>query len=141
MKMMKIKKPKKILSPIEQANKEAKAAAKKRKAASNLLLLNGLVNSVGVPSAITEHKFHFERQWRFDYCWPEYKIALEIEGGAFIGGRHTSGQGFVEDMEKYSEAATLGWLILRCQPKDLLTIKVLDRIKKCYELRYLNKNL
>lgn len=129
------KKEKKILSPIEQANKEAKADAKKRKAASNLLLLNGLVNSVGIPSATTEHKFHPDRGWRFDYSWPEIKVALEIEGGVFVGGRHTSGMGFVEDMEKYSEAATLGWLILRCQPKDLLTIKVLDRIKKCYELR------
>lgn len=130
---------KKELSPIEKANKAAKAEAKKRNAASNLIFFNGLLNSVGIPSAVTEHKFHPERQWSLDYAWPEYKIALEVEGGVFIGGRHTSGMGFVGDMEKYNEAASLGWFILRCQPKELLTIRVLDWVQKCYLLRVLNK--
>ncbi len=133
------KKEPKILTPIEQANKLAKSEAKKRQAQSNLLLLNGLLSSVGMPHATPEHHFHPERKWRMDYSWPQYKIALEIEGGVFIGGRHTSGMGFVGDMEKYSEAATLGWLILRCQPKDLLTIKVLDWIVKCINLRINNQ--
>lgn len=130
---------KKELSPIEKANKAAKFEAKKRKAASDLLLLNGLLNSVGMPPATPEHHFHPTRQWRMDYSWPQYKVALEIEGGVFIGGRHTSGMGFVGDMEKYNEAACLGWLILRCQPKDLLTIKVLDWITKCITLRITNQ--
>jgi hypothetical protein len=132
---------KKELSPIEKANKATKLEAKKRKANSNLIIFNSLLSSVGMPPAITEHKFHPTRLWRMDYAWPEYKLALEIEGGAFIGGRHTSGMGFVADMVKYNEAASLGWIVLRCQPKDLLKIEVLDWITKCITLRIDNKTL
>lgn len=42
---------------------------------------------------IKEHKFHPIRKWRFDYAIPEHKIALEVEGGVWTGGRHTSPKG------------------------------------------------
>jgi metal-sulfur cluster biosynthetic enzyme len=66
-----------------------------------------------------EVKFDDVRMWRFDYAWPEYKVALEVEGGAFTRGRHTRGVGFVNDLTKYSEAAIQGWLVLRLTPTDL----------------------
>lgn len=68
---------------------------------------------------VSEHKFHETRKWRFDWAWPHLKLALEIEGGAWIGGRHTSGAGFVKDLEKYSEAAILGWRIIRVTPQQM----------------------
>lgn len=66
-----------------------------------------------------EHKFHPIRRWRFDWAWPHLKLAVEIEGGVWIGGRHTSGSGFEKDMEKYNEAVLLGWRILRFTPKQM----------------------
>lgn len=62
---------------------------------------------------LSEFKFHPTRRWRFDFAWPEKKLAVEIEGGVWTGGRHTRGKGFSEDCEKYSEAAVLGWRIIR----------------------------
>ncbi len=70
------------------------------------------------------------RQWRFDYAWPAQKIAVEIEGGIwgkrctickkFIAqGRHTTGQGFEEDAEKYNAATLLGWRLLRFTRKSV----------------------
>jgi very-short-patch-repair endonuclease len=50
--------------------------------------------------------------WRFDFCWPKYGLALEIEG-APGRGRHTSAKGFKEDCLKYNEAWMLGWSVLR----------------------------
>lgn len=66
-----------------------------------------------------EYKFHDKRKWRFDYCFPRHKVAIEIEGGVWTRGRHTRGSGFVKDMEKYNEATRLGWRILRFTPSDL----------------------
>jgi hypothetical protein len=60
-----------------------------------------------------------KRKWRFDWAWPEQKLALEIQGGAFIGGRHTSGVGFEKDAEKFSAAAILGWRVLHVLPKHV----------------------
>jgi hypothetical protein len=71
---------------------------------------------VGLPKPEREVRFSPPRRWRFDYAWPEYKVALEIEGGAWTKGRHTRGAGFIKDMEKYSEAAIMGWCVLRLTP-------------------------
>lgn len=51
--------------------------------------------------------------WRLDFAWPEHKIAVEIEGGVFIRGRHVRGKGFVKDAEKYNALVLDGWRLLR----------------------------
>lgn len=50
--------------------------------------------------------------WKFDFCWPESMLALEIEG-APGRGRHTTISGFKEDCRKYNEAWMMGWSVLR----------------------------
>ena len=73
----------------------------------------------GLPTPKPEHVFHPVRKWRFDFAWRDYRVALEVDGGAFIGGRHTRGAGFAEDIEKQNEAVRLGWYVLRVLPKNL----------------------
>lgn len=65
------------------------------------------------PGFEKEYRFHEDRKWRFDYCWPDEMVALEIEGGIWTNGRHTRGKGYENDCEKYSEAAILGWKVIR----------------------------
>ena len=82
-----------------------------------------------LPIPVTEHKFHPTRRWRFDYAWPDQKIALEQEGGVWRGGRHTSGAGFVKDMEKYNTATLLGWRIIRGTPQQVRSLQVLTYLE------------
>jgi len=54
------------------------------------------------------------KDWRFDFCFEKYMLAVEIEGikkGEF--GRHQRQDGFHEDLLKYQEAMKLGWLVYR----------------------------
>jgi|15BtaG_2_1085339.scaffolds.fasta_scaffold07030_5 hypothetical protein len=64
-----------------------------------------------------EYKFHPERQWRFDFASTVAMIALEIEGGVYVQGRHSRGAGMEEDMRKYNAAAGLGWKVIRATPQ------------------------
>lgn len=58
-----------------------------------------------------EFRFHKTRKWRFDLAWPDYKVAVEIDGGQFkkFGGRHARDT----DREKINNAVILGWSVLR----------------------------
>lgn len=78
---------------------------------------------------VKEFKFHPVRKWRFDYAIPEHKIALEVEGGVWTGGRHTSSVGFMKDMEKYNTATLMGWRVFRTMPDELYRLKTLNLLK------------
>jgi len=81
-----------------------------------------LFEDARLPLPVAEHRFHPTRLWRFDYAWPAQKIALEVEGGIWTGGRHINAAGFIADLEKYNAAAVLGWRILRMTPKSIATL-------------------
>lgn len=80
-----------------------------------------------------EYQFYAKRKWRFDYAIPEYKIAIEVEGGVWTRGRHTRGVGFMGDMVKYNAAAVFGWRLLRVVPDTLMTDRTLRLIRACIE--------
>ena len=85
---------------------------------------------LGLPLPAEEFRFHGTRKWRFDFAWPSHKLALEVEGGAFTAGRHTRGVGFTKDLEKYSEAAAMGWRIIRVLPRQLESEQTIAWIRR-----------
>lgn len=72
-----------------------------------------------VPSPYCEYQFAHPRRWRFDFAWPGYRVALEVEGAVWTRGRHTRGSGFLADIEKYNAACMHGWRVLRCTPSTI----------------------
>lgn len=75
--------------------------------------LKFLCRAAGLPEPSTELRFHPTRKWRFDFAWLDRRLAVEVDGGAFIQGRHTRGVGYERDCEKLNAAALLGWRVLR----------------------------
>lgn len=83
-----------------------------------------------------EYKFADGRRFRFDYYHIE-GVAIELEGGVWSKGRHTRPTGFLNDMEKYNLAASMGILVFRVPSHDISTkwlspiIKIInERISK-----------
>jgi very-short-patch-repair endonuclease len=66
-----------------------------------------------LPEPVAEYRFHAERRWRFDFAWPERKVAVEIDGGIWVHGRHNRASGYLADLEKLNAAAEAGWRVLR----------------------------
>lgn len=67
----------------------------------------------GLPLAEMEYRFAPPRLWKFDLAYPDRKLAIEIEGGTWVRGRHITPSGYARDCEKYSIAALLGWTVVR----------------------------
>jgi very-short-patch-repair endonuclease len=90
-----------------------------------------------LPEPLAEYQFAKEqgRKWRFDFAWVEERIAVDQEGGVWVGGRHTRGKGFEADCEKYAEAASNGWIILRFTPKMISDGRAFDYIKRVFQWR------
>ena len=105
----------------QQIAREIGAPKKRSKAAPKHDAFPWLCVGQGLPEPVKEYRFHAVRKWRFDYAFPALMIALEVEGGVWTGGRHTRGAGYLGDVDKYNEAALLGWLVLRCTPSKLRT--------------------
>ena len=81
---------------------------------SHLELLFSLqLQEAAAPEPVREHRFNPPRKFRFDFCWLNIKLAVEIEGGTYKKSRHTSARGFKQDCEKYNQAELLGWTVLR----------------------------
>jgi hypothetical protein len=79
---------------------------------------------------VPEAQFHPDRKWRFDYALGK-KQAIEIEGAVWRQGRHTRGKGYMADMEKYREAAALGWRVYRFAPQEVLNGTARAFIERC----------
>ena len=75
------------------------------------------VRAYKLPAPIKEYRFHSKRMWRFDFAWPEIMIAVEIEGGTAINGRHVRPAGYRADCCKYNTATLLGWKVIRGDSK------------------------
>lgn len=93
------------------ARKLPKAIQRPPSALEALLELH--LKAAKINGYVREHRFAINRRWRFDFCWPAQRLAVECEGGTFAGGRHTRGSGFESDAEKYNAAVLAGWRVLR----------------------------
>lgn len=74
--------------------------------------LAGQLRYAGLPEPVREWRFHPTRRWRFDLAWPDLLLAVEVQGGIYRGGGHTSVAGLKRDIEKANAATLLGWRVL-----------------------------
>lgn len=84
----------------------------------------------GNPVPVPEHKFHPTRRWRFDWSWPQQRLALEVQGGLFIQGRHSRGAALMKEHEKLNEAATRGWRVLFVTPRQIVDGSALALVER-----------
>ena len=85
------------------------------------------------PEPTPEYQFLDGRKWRFDWCWPTYGIAVEINGGIFRkgGGAHT-GMGHLRDMEKFNAAQIEGYIVLQFTPQQIASGEAATTIKDAF---------
>lgn len=78
--------------------------------------LDNMLNAISIIEEIPEwerqYKFSTERKFLFDFAWPKYKFAVEVQGGTWANGAHSRGTGLNKDFEKNFYAICNGWRVL-----------------------------
>ena len=78
---------------------------------------------------VSEYRFDPVRRWRLDFAFPDKRLAVEVEGGTWIHGRHNRGAGMEKDIEKYNALALAGWRLLRFTGRMIKSGEAIDTIK------------
>lgn len=101
------------------------------------LIFFGLLQEAGLPQPKRELRFHPTRKWQMDYAWEKERVFLEVEGlfsrdlnGKVVAGRHRQIGGYLKDMEKYNEAAAMGYRLLRTTPSGLTKPELIDLLRR-----------
>lgn len=103
---------------------------RRQEAEAERLRMRRHFTAAGLPEPTPEHPFDPPRRWRLDLAWIAPRVALEVEGGIWIQGRHTRGAGFLKDMEKYNRLAVLGWRLLRVTPEQFYAPETVELVRK-----------
>lgn len=82
-----------------------------------------------------EYRFHESRLWRLDFWFAGAKLAVEIDGGGWVNGRHSRGDGIERDCEKASHVAMAGYRLMRVTPGQIKRGEALKWIQVALGLR------
>lgn len=69
---------------------------------------------------IRNHAPFAHNDMEFDFCWPNFKIAIEVQGGIDIRTRrsgHLNHAGIRRDMYKLNLAQIHGWMLFQFPPE------------------------
>ncbi|MBO1109929.1 hypothetical protein J2R62_17380 [Plesiomonas shigelloides] len=108
---------------------------KSKRAQEYKLRAGGFAQLVGVPKPVSEHVFQPMRKWRLDFAWTEYRLALELNGCVYSGGRNTRRDGDSEDREKMNKAAVLAWTVIESTEKQVRSGKLRDGLERAQQRR------
>ena len=91
------------------------------------------VKAAGLPEPEREAAVIPGRKFRFDFCFREARLLIEINGGTFTKGGHSTGRGIARDYEKANLAVLQGWRVLSFDGKSVKSGEAVETIRKALE--------
>lgn len=107
----------------------------KRKRSSGEVELEAQLRAWGIGGWRTEYPFDAGergggRGWRLDFCWPDLRLAVEVDGGVHrIAGR------FAGDIDKHNALVFAGWMYLRTDPERIRSGQAVATIRAALDVR------
>jgi very-short-patch-repair endonuclease len=95
--------------------------------------LAGQIRIFGLPQPKREVQLIPGRLWRCDFYWNVYDVVVEVEGGVWKGGKHTSARGFEEDCRKYNAITAKGFKLFRFSTEMVTNGEAVRFLEKLFE--------
>jgi very-short-patch-repair endonuclease len=91
------------------------------------------IRALGLPEPIREYQAITGRKFRFDFAWLEHRLLVEVNGGTYTKGAHSTGQGIARDYEKANLATLDGWRVLMFDGKVVKSGVAVEVIRQALE--------
>ncbi len=91
------------------------------------------LDALGLTGFVREYQAIKGRKFRFDFAWIERKLLVEINGGTYTVGAHSTGKGIARDYEKSNLAQLQGWRCLAFDGKMVRSGEAVEVVRKALE--------
>ena len=73
------------------------------------------------------------RKFAWDFAFPDERLLVEINGGTYTVGAHSTGKGIARDYEKSNLAQLQGWRCLSFDGKAVRSGEAVEVVRKALE--------
>ena len=91
------------------------------------------IKALGLPEPVREYRAIAGRKFRFDFAWLEQRLLVEVNGGTYTQGAHSTGRGIARDYEKANLAVLQGWRVLTFDGKAIKSGEAVEIIRQALE--------
>lgn len=91
------------------------------------------IRALELPEPIREYQAIKGRKFRFDFAWVDARLLVEVNGGTYTKGAHSTGAGIARDYEKANLATLQGWRVLMFDGKAVKSGEAVEIIRKALE--------
>ena len=72
------------------------------------------------------------RRFRWDFADVDRRLLVEVQGGTWVKGAHSTGQGIARDTEKLNIATIHGWKVMQFTPEQVRDGRALRWVQEFY---------
>ena len=91
------------------------------------------LDAAGLGGYVREFRAIPGRKFRFDFCFKQERLLIEINGGTFTKGGHSSGLGLRRDYEKLRLAQDHGWKVYPFDAQAVRSGEAVEQVRKALE--------
>ena len=91
------------------------------------------LDALGLTGYLREYPAIKGRKYRFDFCFKDARLLIEINGGTFTKGAHSTGTGIRRDYEKNNLAQLAGWRCLMFDGEMVRSGEAVEIVRKALE--------
>lgn len=92
------------------------------------------IRALELPEPIREYQAIKGRKFRFDFAWVDARLLVEVNGGTYTKGAHSTGQGIARDYEKIRLGQDCGWKVYPFDGKAIKSGEAVEIIRKALEV-------
>ena len=91
------------------------------------------LDAAGLGGYVREFQAIPGRKFRFDFCFREARLLVEINGGTYTKAAHSTGGGIARDYEKIRLAQDCGWKVYPFDGRAVKSGEAVEVVRKALE--------